>query len=82
MRRLVDYIRMRLRVSHVVQEFPAEFLRDIRTQASIDRKPLRFFLSFRKSQIKDFRSLLIVIIESLTGFYYLCNSIRASFVLV
>nr|CAG4642311.1 EOG090X01B4 [Evadne anonyx] len=42
MKRMVDYIRMRLRVSHVVQEFPAEFLRDIRTQASIDRKPLRF----------------------------------------
>ena len=41
MRRLVDYIKLRLRVSHVVQEYPAEFLRDIRIQASIDRKPLR-----------------------------------------
>ncbi|KAF2350788.1 DNA helicase (DNA repair) Rad3 type [Trinorchestia longiramus] len=42
LRRLVDYVKMRLSVSHVVHESPASILRDIKTRAFIDRKPLRF----------------------------------------
>nr|CAG4636787.1 EOG090X01B4 [Ceriodaphnia reticulata]SVE72778.1 EOG090X01B4 [Ceriodaphnia reticulata] len=42
MKRVVEYIKTRLRVQHVVQESPAGFLRDIHTKVCIDRKPLRF----------------------------------------
>uniref|UniRef100_A0A2P2I4Y2 General transcription and DNA repair factor IIH helicase subunit XPD n=1 Tax=Hirondellea gigas TaxID=1518452 RepID=A0A2P2I4Y2_9CRUS len=39
--RLVDYVKMRLSVSHVVHESPAAVLRDMKTRAYMDRKPLR-----------------------------------------
>nr|SVE70264.1 EOG090X01B4 [Daphnia similis]SVE70888.1 EOG090X01B4 [Daphnia similis]SVE71519.1 EOG090X01B4 [Daphnia similis]SVE72152.1 EOG090X01B4 [Daphnia similis] len=42
LKRVVEYIKTRLRVQHVVQESPAGFLRDIHTKVCIDRKPLRF----------------------------------------
>ncbi|XP_076068552.1 general transcription and DNA repair factor IIH helicase subunit Xpd [Oratosquilla oratoria] len=42
LRRLLDYLKMRLTASHAIQESPAGFLRDIRAKAFIDRKPLRF----------------------------------------
>nr|CAG4641470.1 EOG090X01B4 [Eurycercus lamellatus] len=42
MKRVVEYIKTRLRVQHVVQESPAGFLRDIHNKVCIDRKPLRF----------------------------------------
>ena len=41
MRRLVEYLKTRLRVQHVVQESPAGFLADIQGKVCIDRKPLR-----------------------------------------
>lgn len=41
MKKLVEYIKMRLRVQHVVQESPAGFLKDINGKICIDRKPLR-----------------------------------------
>lgn len=41
MRRLIDYLKMRLAVTHAVQESPAGILRDLKTRAFIDRKPLR-----------------------------------------
>ena len=41
MRRLVEYLKMRLRVQHVVQESPAGFLKDIFNKICVDRKPLR-----------------------------------------
>jgi DNA excision repair protein ERCC-2 len=42
MRRLLEYVRHRLR-AHIVQvESPAAFLRDIAARMAIDRKPLRF----------------------------------------
>lgn len=41
-RRLVDFLKMRLTVTHAVQESPAGFLKDIRARAFIDRKPMRF----------------------------------------
>lgn len=42
MKRLVEYIKTRLRVQHVVQETPARFLKDIQSKVCIERKPLRF----------------------------------------
>lgn len=42
MKRLVEYIKTRLRVQHVVQETPARFLKDIQQKVCIERKPLRF----------------------------------------
>jgi len=41
LKKLVEYIKMRLRVQHVVQESPAGFLKDIYGKICIDRKPLR-----------------------------------------
>jgi len=42
LQRLIEYIKVRLRVQHVVQESPAGFLTDINNKVCIDRKPLRF----------------------------------------
>jgi len=41
-KRLVEYLKTRLRVQHVVQESPAGFLQDIGRKVCIERKPLRF----------------------------------------
>ena len=41
MKRVIEYVKTRLRVQHVVQESPAGFLRDIHAKVCIDRKPLR-----------------------------------------
>merc|ERR1719270_1178277 len=42
MKRLIEYIKVRMRVQHVVQESPAGFLSDIQKKVCIERKPLRF----------------------------------------
>lgn len=42
LKRLIEYIKTRLRVQHVVQETPASFLKDIQQKVCIERKPLRF----------------------------------------
>merc|ERR1719270_130542 len=42
MRRLIEFIKVRMRVQHVVQESPAGFLADIQRKVCIERKPLRF----------------------------------------
>lgn len=42
LKRLVEYMKTRLRVQHVVQESPAAFLSDIAKKVCIERKPLRF----------------------------------------
>lgn len=42
LKRFVEYLKMRLRTQHVVQESPAAFLKDISSKVCIDRKPLRF----------------------------------------
>ncbi|CAG0887361.1 unnamed protein product, partial [Darwinula stevensoni] len=41
-KRFVEYLKMRLRVQHVVQESPAGFLKDCAQRVCIERKPLRF----------------------------------------
>ncbi|CAL8110123.1 unnamed protein product [Orchesella dallaii] len=68
MKKLVEYIKMRLRVQHVVQESPAGFLKDINGKICIDRKPLRFCAERLASLIKtleiadvsDFSPLVLI----------------------
>uniref|UniRef100_A0A8C5QHE9 General transcription and DNA repair factor IIH helicase subunit XPD n=1 Tax=Leptobrachium leishanense TaxID=445787 RepID=A0A8C5QHE9_9ANUR len=42
LRRLVGYVKSRLRSGHVTQEGPAAFLRDLYEKVCIERKPMRF----------------------------------------
>ncbi|KAG2469083.1 ERCC2 helicase, partial [Polypterus senegalus] len=42
LKRLLEYLKSRLRIQHVVQESPPQFLKDIYEKVCIDRKPLRF----------------------------------------
>uniref|UniRef100_A0A914W6J6 DNA 5'-3' helicase n=1 Tax=Plectus sambesii TaxID=2011161 RepID=A0A914W6J6_9BILA len=42
MRRVLEYVRHRMRTPSVLVESPAAFLRDIQARMAIDRKPLRF----------------------------------------
>jgi len=42
LRRVVDYVKMRLSVTHVVQESAPCVLRDMRVRAFLERKPLRY----------------------------------------
>ncbi|XP_058793848.1 general transcription and DNA repair factor IIH helicase subunit XPD isoform X1 [Phymastichus coffea] len=42
LKRFVEYLKMRLRIQHVVQESPVTFLRDVQQKVCIERKPLRF----------------------------------------
>lgn len=42
LRRLLEYIKMRMRSQHMVQESPAAFLKDILQKVCLERKPLRF----------------------------------------
>ncbi|CAN8032100.1 unnamed protein product [Ixodes persulcatus] len=52
LRRLLEYVKMRLRVQHVVQESPAAFLRDVLHKVCIERKPLRFCSERMRSMLK------------------------------
>lgn len=45
LRRLIEYIKHRMRTTTVVIESPSAFLRDIQDRMAIDRKPLRFLSS-------------------------------------
>nr|CAG4649948.1 EOG090X01B4 [Sida crystallina] len=68
MKRVVEYVKTRLRVQHVVQESPAGFLRDIHSKVCIDRKPLRFaaerlsslIRTLEISDLTDFSPLVVV----------------------
>ena len=42
LRRLVEYLKTRLSISHVESQSPAAFLDDIQTKVMIGKKPLRF----------------------------------------
>nr|CAG4640640.1 EOG090X01B4 [Eulimnadia texana] len=52
MKRVVEYVKTRLQVQHVVQESPAGFLKDIHAKVCIERKPLRFTAERLSSLIK------------------------------
>ncbi|OXA59642.1 general transcription and DNA repair factor IIH helicase subunit XPD [Folsomia candida] len=68
LKKFVEYVKMRLRVQHVVQESPAGFLKDIYGKISIERKPLRFCAERLASLIKtleisdlsDFSPLVLI----------------------
>ena len=67
-KRFAEYVKMRLRVQHVVQESPAAFLKDISNSVYIDRKPLRFAYERLQSLLRtleipnlsDYSSLMVV----------------------
>ena len=42
LRRLLEYVKWRLRVQHVVQESPPAFLSGLAQRVCIQRKPLRY----------------------------------------
>lgn len=69
-RRLLEYVKMRLRVQHVVQESPAAFLRDILQKVCIERKPLRFCAERMRSLL---RTLEVVDPTSFAPLIKLCN---------
>ena len=52
MRRLIEFIKVRMRVQHVVQESPAGFLSDIQRKVCIERKPLRYIALHSPQKIK------------------------------
>jgi DNA excision repair protein ERCC-2 len=68
MKRLLEYIKTRLRIQHVVQESPASFIKDIYNKVCIDRKPLRFCAERLRSLIKtleiseltDFSAIILI----------------------
>jgi len=68
LRRLIEYVKVRLRVQHVVQESPAGFLTDIQRKVCIERKPLRFcaerlaslMRSLEISHTADFSPLTVI----------------------
>ncbi|XP_064485042.1 general transcription and DNA repair factor IIH helicase subunit XPD-like isoform X2 [Ornithodoros turicata] len=68
--RLLEYVKMRLRVQHVVQESPAAFLRDILQKVCIERKPLRFCSERLRSLL---RTLQVVDPTNYAQLMKLCN---------
>lgn len=41
LRRFLEYVKLRLRIAHVVHETPVAFLRDCLEKVCVDRKPLQ-----------------------------------------
>lgn len=74
---MIEYIKTRLRVQHVVQETPARFLKDIQQKVCIERKPLRFCAErlaslMRTLEITDmteYSGLVLVRFQSNYNFY-------------
>lgn len=85
MRRLVEYIKTRLRAHHVIQETPNAFLQDIQEKVCVDRKPLRFagerlrslIKTLEISDITNFSSLMLV-----SNFYTLISTYMEGFALI
>lgn len=75
MKRLIEYIKTRLRVQHVVQETPARFLKDIQQKVCIERKPLRFCAErlaslMRTLEITDMTDYGGLIVVSIRAIYF------------
>ncbi|GBM44428.1 General transcription and DNA repair factor IIH helicase subunit XPD [Araneus ventricosus] len=70
LKRFLEYVKMRLRVQHVVQESPAAFLRDIFSKVCIERKPLRFCSERLRSLV---RTLEITELNEMSSLMALCN---------
>eukprot|EP00794_Sanderia_malayensis_P020345 gene20345-22348_t len=85
MRRFVEYLKVRLRVQHVVSETPPSFLQHIFSQVCIDRKPLRFCSERLRSllhtleleNITDFGPLTLV-----AGFATLVSTYSKGFIIL
>ncbi|KAE9418951.1 hypothetical protein Angca_008137, partial [Angiostrongylus cantonensis] len=78
MRRVVEYVRHRMRSSQVLLESPAAFVKDIQDRMYIDRKPLRFCAerldnltrTLELADASDFRCLTqIAILATLVSTY-------------
>lgn len=75
LKRLIEYIKTRLRTQHVIQETPAGFLKDVQQKVCIERKPLRFCAErlaslMRTLEITDtteFGGLIVVSIEIISS---------------
>lgn len=85
LRRLLEYIKTRLRTQHVVQETPTAFLLDIRDKICVDRKVLRFaserlrslIRTLEISDITDFTPLM-----NISNFYTLVSTYTNGFALI
>lgn len=85
LRRLLEYIKTRLRTQHVVQETPTAFLQDIQEKVCVDRKPLRFvgerlrslIRTLEVSDITDFTALM-----NISNFYTLVSTYTNGFALI
>lgn len=75
MKRLIEYIKTRLRVQHVIQETPARFLKDIQQKVCIERKPLRFCAERLASLM---RTLEITDMTDYGGLVVVCTKIQAN----
>ena len=96
MKRLVEYLKTRLRVQHVVQESPAGFLSDIARKVCIERKPLRFAAERLASLVRtleishsnDFSPLTVIshfatLVSTYTkGFTLIIGNVQLFFILI
>jgi DNA excision repair protein ERCC-2 len=53
MKRFLEYVKIRLKVQHKVQESPPSFLKDIATKVCIEKKPLQFCFERLRSLLKS-----------------------------
>lgn len=87
LKRLIEYIKTRLRVQHVVQETPASFLKDIQQKVCIERKPLRFCAERLASLLRtleitdmtDYGGLVVVGHASNSNLLNACHSKKFTF---
>lgn len=89
MKRLIEYIKTRLRVQHVIQETPARFLKDIQQKVCIERKPLRFcaerlaslMRTLEITDMTDYGGLIVVSTANWTYISaYMCHVIVESLI--
>ncbi|CAL8086325.1 unnamed protein product [Calicophoron daubneyi] len=68
LRRFLDYVKLRLRIAHVVHETPVAFLRDCLEKVCVDRRPLQFcaerlrslMATLELSNYTDYSSLILL----------------------
>ncbi|XP_018085549.1 general transcription and DNA repair factor IIH helicase subunit XPD isoform X1 [Xenopus laevis] len=85
LRRLVGYIKSRLRAGHVTQEGPVAFLRDLFEKVCIERKPMRFCAERLRSltrtlEIADITDLSPLVL--ITNFATLVSTYTKGFMII
>ncbi|EUB64599.1 TFIIH basal transcription factor complex helicase subunit [Echinococcus granulosus] len=70
LRRLLEYVKLRLRVAHVVHETPVAFLKDCLEKVCIDRRPLRSCAERLQSMLD---TLEFADLGPFSGLMLLCN---------